>query len=117
MKPRWSALKIPTDWRSLNFDNKNSLSEFARLIWELSKIEFDWITSNVDLPLPLSYSAVIPSFAIWAALTCNLTDSNMLAFDFMFDQAVVTLVSLILNALSLSEKIGASVYGIHAGYL
>ena len=85
---------------TLNFDNNNYLSELARLILEFNNIEFDWITSSVDLPLPLSYSAVIPSFAISAALTCNLTDSSILALDFIFDQAVVTLVSLVLKALS-----------------
>ena len=57
------------------------------------------MTSSVDLD-PLSYSAEIPSFAISAALTCDLTDDNRLFEDCKFDHALATLVSLVLMALS-----------------
>ena len=55
----------------------------------------DWITSKVDLePAPLWYSAVIPSFAISAALTCALTEFKKLSEDWRFAQALVTAVKL-----------------------
>ena len=54
------------------------LSDSALEIWAINNSELDWITSNVDLPLPLSYSAVIPSFAISAALTWRFTEFNKL---------------------------------------
>ena len=57
------------------------------------------MTSSVDLD-PLSYSAEIPSFAISAALTCDLTDDSRLFEDCKFDHALATLVSLVLMALS-----------------
>ena len=40
------------------------LSELAKFILEFNKIVRDCITSKVLLPLPDSYSRVIPSFAI-----------------------------------------------------
>ena len=59
--------------------------------------EFDWITSSVVLD-PLSYSAAIPSFAIWAALTCTFTEFKKLLEDSKLDHALATFVSLVLTA-------------------
>ena len=44
-------------------------------------MELDWITSSVDLPRPDSYSTVIPSLAISAAWTWDLTEFNKLFED------------------------------------
>ena len=64
----------------------------------------DCITSNVDLPpIPDSYSAVIPSLAISAALTCSLTEFNKLFEDCKLDHALATSVSFVLIALSSSN--------------
>ena len=52
-----------------NLGKRKSLFEFTKLILASSKIELDCMTSSVDLPDPDSYSFVIPSFAISAALT------------------------------------------------
>ena len=60
----------------------------------MSNRAFDWITSNVVLE-PLSYSATIPSLAIFAALTWTLTESRKLLEDSKLAQALVTLVSLV----------------------
>ena len=60
------------------WDKRKFLSESARLILASRRIEFDCITSSVDLPVPDSYSWVIPSFAISAAFTWDLTDVKKL---------------------------------------
>ena len=57
------------------------LSESAREIWAFNNKELDWITSKVVLSEPLLYSATIPSFAISAALTWELTELNKLWLD------------------------------------
>ena len=76
----------------------------AKEIWAFNNKEFDWIKSKVDLePAPLRYSAVIPSFAISAALTCALTEFKKLSDDKRFDQALVTPVKLFFIALSRSN--------------
>ena len=70
----------------------------ARLFFASSKIELDWITSNVDLPSPDSYSIEIPSLAISDALTCALIEFNKLLDDLKFDHALDTKVLLDLLA-------------------
>ena len=67
--------------RRLNWDIKKFLSELAKFILEFNKIVRDWITSKVVLLLPDSYSKVIPSLAISAALTWDLIESNTLLED------------------------------------
>jgi len=53
------------------------------------------MTSKVVLD-PLSYSAEIPSLAIWAALTWTLTEFKKLFEDSKLDHALATLVSFVL---------------------
>ena len=60
----------------------------------------DWMTSNVDLPRPDSYSTVIPSLAVSAAFTCTLTELNKLFEDWKLDHALATFVLFVLRALS-----------------
>ena len=67
--------------KRLNCEIRKSLSELAKFILEFSKIVRDWMTSNVVLPLPDSYSKVIPSFAISAAFTWDLMESKTLFED------------------------------------
>ena len=57
------------------------------------------MTSRVVLD-PLSYSAAIPSFAIWAALTWAFTEFKKLSDDSKLDHALATWVSLVLTASS-----------------
>ena len=57
------------------------------------------MTSRVVLE-PLSYSAAIPSFAIWAALTWAFTEFKKLSEASKLDHAVATFVSLVLTASS-----------------
>ena len=54
----------------------------------------------MDLPRPDSYSTVIPSFAISAALTCSSTESRKLFEDCRFDHALATFVSFVFMAFS-----------------
>ena len=89
----WFAVNLPTADKRLNWEIKKSLSELAKFILEFSKIVRDWITSRVVLPLPDSYSKVIPSFAISAAFTCDLIESSTPFEDWYFDHALVTSVS------------------------
>ena len=100
---RYFAFKRPTDFKSSNCDNRRFLSELARLILAVKRIVFDWITSSVVLPSPVSYSTVIPSWAISAAFTCARTEDNKLSEDWNLDQALATFVSLVLTALSKSN--------------
>ena len=74
-------MSLPTADKRLNWDIRKFLSELAKLILEFSKIDRDWITSNVVLLVPDSYSKVIPSFAISAAFTWDLIESNTLLED------------------------------------
>ena len=71
----------PIDDKRLNWDIRKFLSELAKFILEFNKMVWDCITSNVVLLLPDSYSWVIPSFAISAAFTCDLIESNTLLED------------------------------------
>ena len=72
----------PIDLSKLNWERIKFLSESAKEIWAFNKRELDWITSRVVLPEePLLYSAVIPSLAISAALTWDLTDVKALSDD------------------------------------
>ena len=91
----------PIDLSKLNWERIKFLSESAKEIWAFNKRELDWMTSKVVLPEePLLYSAVIPSLAISAALTCNWTELSKLLFDWKFDQALATLVWFCLISLS-----------------
>ena len=67
--------------KRLNWEIRKFLSEVAKLIRDSNKIVLDWIISNVVLLLPDSYSKVIPSFAISAAFTWDLIESNTLLED------------------------------------
>ena len=97
---RYLAFKSPTDFNSSSWDKKKFLSELAKLIFDVSKIVFDCITSSVVLPRPVSYSTVIPSLAISAALTWDLTDVKALSDDWKLDHALATFVSFVLTASS-----------------
>ena len=88
----------------MNWDRKNCLSEFAKLILELSKMELDCMTSRVDLPDPDSYSLVMPSYAISAALTWDLMDCKKLLDDWKLDQALATAASADLLASSYNNS-------------
>ena len=74
-------MSLPTADKRLNCDIKKFLSEVAKFILESNKIARDWITSKVVLLLPDSYSKVMPSLAISAALTCALIESKTLFED------------------------------------
>ena len=50
------------------------------------------MTSRVFLD-PLSYSAAIPSYAIWDELTGSFTELRKLSEDCKLDHALATLVS------------------------
>ena len=90
-KPGWD--NIPIEAYEGSISAKQELFRIVRLIWDTElpppdlvrgiedEQEFDWMTSRVVLPTPLSYSAVIPSFAISAALTCSSTEFNKLLLD------------------------------------
>ena len=97
---KWSLFKRPIDLSKLNCERIKFLSESALVINALSNKELDCITSKVVLPTPLSYSAVIPSLAISAALTWASTEDNKLWLDKKFDHALATTASLVLTALS-----------------
>ena len=77
-------MSLPIADKSLNLDIRNFFSEFAKFILEFNKIVLDWITSRVVRLFPDSYSKVIPSLAISAALTCDLIDVNKLFEDEIF---------------------------------
>ena len=64
---------------SSNLDTAKSLSAFALLILASKSKLLDWITSRVVRVFPESYSRVIPSLAISAALTCAWVDFNTLS--------------------------------------
>ena len=75
------AVSLPVADKRLNWDIRKFLSALARSILEFNKIDRDWMTSNVVLLLPDSYSKVTPSFAISAALTWDRIESNTLLED------------------------------------
>ena len=83
------------DFKRLYFAIRWFLWEFTREISADNNKAFDWITSRVVLD-PLSYSAAIPSFAIFAELTCDITEFKKLLEDCKLDQALPTLVSVFL---------------------
>ena len=58
------------------------------------------MTSKVDLPRPDSYSTVIPSLAISAALTCSLIELSKLFDDCKLDHALATLELFVFMAFS-----------------
>ena len=66
---------------SSNLDIAKFLSAIALLILASKSKLLDWITSRVVLVFPESYSSVIPSFAISAALTCALVALKTLLDD------------------------------------
>ena len=80
-KPSCFPESLPTVDKRLNLDIRKSLSEVARFILEFNKIVRDCITSKVLLPLPDSYSRVIPSFAISAAFTWDSIEFKTLWED------------------------------------
>ena len=77
--PSWKA---NSTWEIIK-----SLSAFAKAILDSNNRLLDWITSSVVRVLPESYSSVIPSLAISAALSCALVASSTLLDDWYFDQA------------------------------
>ena len=64
----WRDNSPRTD-KSSNLDIAKSLSALALEILAFRSKLLDWITSSVVLVLPESYSKVMPSLAISAALT------------------------------------------------
>ena len=70
---------------SSNWEIIKSLSTLANPILASKSRLLDWITSNVVRVLPESYSKVIPSFAISAALSWDLVASRTLFEDWYFD--------------------------------
>ena len=64
-----------------------SLSDLANVILASNNKLLDCINSRVVRVLPESYSSVIPSLAISAALSCALVASSTLLDDLYFDQA------------------------------
>ena len=62
------------------------------------------MTSSVVLELPESYSKVIPSLAISAALSCASVASNTLSKDWYFDHAFVVSVMALFSESSESKK-------------
>jgi len=96
---RYSLFNKPIAFRTLYWAIRLFLSDSAREIFAANNKEFDWITSNVVLD-PLSYSAAIPSLAIWADLSWTLTEFKKLLDDSRLDHAVATLVSLVLTTSS-----------------
>ena len=72
-------------------------SDSAKEIFAANNKEFDWITSSVVLE-PLSYSAAIPSLAIFAALTWDLTEFKKLLDASRFDHALPTFFSVVFTA-------------------
>ena len=75
MKNKKAIYDLTADKR-LNWDIRKFLSELAKFILEFNNIVLDWITSKVDLSLPASYSRVIPSLAISAALSWDKVASK-----------------------------------------
>ena len=75
------AVSLPIEFRRLNCDMRKFLSEVARFIREFNNMVPDWITSKVVRLFPDSYSRVIPSLAISAALTCDSIDVKTLLED------------------------------------
>ena len=74
---------------NFNFEVIRSRSAFAWSIRAFSNRLLDWITSRVVLVFPESYSNVIPSLAISAALTCASVAIKTLSADWYEDQALV----------------------------
>ena len=77
--------KTPNCWDNSNWDTIKSLSALANAIRASKRRLLDWITSNVDLVFPESYSNVIPSLAISAAFNWALVASKTLFKDLYFD--------------------------------
>ena len=96
---RYSLFNKPMAFRTLYWAIRLFLSDSAREIFAANNKEFDWITSSVVLE-PLSYSAAIPSLAIFAALTWDLTEFKKLLDASRFDQALPTFFSVVFTASS-----------------
>ena len=79
----------PICLESSNCDTIKSLSDLAKAILASKSKLLDWINSSVVLVLPESYSKVIPSFAISAALSWDSVAINTLSDDWYLDQALV----------------------------
>ena len=92
---------VPICLASSNWDTMKSLSDFEKAILAFNNKLLDWISSRVVLVFPESYSKVIPSLAISAALSWDFVASSTLLEDWYFDQALDISV-LILFFVSLS---------------
>ena len=75
-EPNWLA--------SSNCDTMKSLSDLANAILASNSRLLDWMSSRVVLVFPESYSKVIPSLAISAALSWALVASSTLLKDWYF---------------------------------
>ena len=96
---KYSLFSKPIALRRLYWAIRLFLSDSAKEIFAANNKEFDWITSKVVLE-PLSYSAAIPSLAIFAALTWDLTEFKKLLDASRFDQALPTFFSVVFTASS-----------------
>ena len=76
-----SKERVPNCLESSNCEIIKSLSALAKAILASNKKLLDWMTSSVVLVLPVSYSRVIPSLAISAALSCAFVASRTLLDD------------------------------------
>ena len=79
--------KDPKCLASSEWDTSKSLSDLANAILASKSKLLDWINSSVVLVLPESYSKVIPSLAISAALSWAFVASRLLLEDWYFDHA------------------------------
>ena len=77
---------IPICLANSNCETIKSLSALAYAILASNKRLLDWITSNVVLVFPESYSRVMPSLAISAAFNWAFVASKTLFKDLNFDQ-------------------------------
>ena len=73
--------KLPTATINFSFEIIRSRSAFAWSIRAFSNKLLDWMTSSVVLVFPESYSNVMPSLAISAALTCASVAIKTLSAD------------------------------------
>ena len=80
-------VKEPSCSASSNWETIKSLSALAKEILASRSKLLDCITSKVVRVLPESYSNVIPSLAISAALSWALVASSILFEDWYFDHA------------------------------